>query len=102
MIRVGHPNEGLPPTGQYPNVHNVMNIIYYDSNKDPCNIYREASHNLPQYWRHQQTEEPEEGGEDEDDDLNRVGGDGDGEHGGRGPVGSQGAADKAVQRHGSF
>ena len=77
-------------------------MYYCNFYKDPKSIYREASHNLPQYRGQQQTEEPEEGWEDEDDDLDRVGGDSDGEHGGRGPVGSQGAPDKAVQRHGNF
>ena len=48
------------------------------------------------------TEEPEEGWEDEDEDLDGVGGDGDGEQGCRGPVGSQGTANKAEQRHGEL
>ena len=71
-------------------------------NVTQINSYREASNNFPQYWGQEKTEEPEEGWEDEDDDLDRIWGDGDGEQGCWGPVGSQGTANKAEQCHGEL
>ena len=61
--------------------------------------HRELSHYQPQHRGEQETEEPEEGGENEDDDLHWVGGDCEEKQSQCRPIGCEGTTEERESRH---